>query len=358
MKPIYIVSTSCISPQQTFKSDGLPTSIIETETNAFHCIEPDFKQYINPVQIRRMSRALKIGYAAAIECMNQIPDQEPEAIIIGTGKGCLTDTEVFLHSIKEHNETALNATPFIHSTYNQLNGMIALNKKINSYNVTYVHRGFSFEHAMLDAILLFKEGEARTILVGSFDEMTAEHYIVKQNWGYWKEEKINSSSLLKSTTKGTIAGEGSAFFLLSTEKPQTPCIRLQSIATLYKPSNEQLEFELTRLLNEHNISIQEINALLLGENGDCNNTLQFQFVKSLIPQAQQLSFKHLCGEYDTASSFACWISSQILIHQNIPEYLNLNSTNKNQETKKLKHILIYNNYFQLNQSFILLSSED
>jgi 3-oxoacyl-(acyl-carrier-protein) synthase len=302
-----------------------------------------------------MSRALKIGFTCAIECLQKENNQIPEAIIIGTGKGCLSETEQFLHSIKQYNETALNATHFIHSTYNQLNGMIALQKKINSYNITYVHRGFSFEHCLMDASLLFEEGEINSALVGSFDEMTLEHFNVKKQWAYWKNEKINSLDLLSSESKGSISGEGAAFFLLSKHKPAHRTVAINYISTLYAPTENDIEQELECLLKTCDLNHDDIDIVLSGENGDANYKESYLFFEKLFPHTQFLFFKQLCGEYDTATSFATWMAKRMLELQVIPDYMRHPNDTKQWGERAIKHILIYNNYFHLNQSMILLS---
>ncbi len=356
MSPLYIISSSCISPQQSFGSSAMPNEIISYNGSKLTCIEPDFSKFINPVQIRRMSRALKFGFSTAIDCLQKVTCI-PDAIIIGTGKGCLTDTEAFLHSIKNYEETALNATPFIHSTYNQLNGMIALNKKINSYSVTYVHRAFSFEHCLLDTALHFDEHEIESSLVGCFDEMTEEHFNMKMQWGFWKKESIESNSLLLHKSKGSIAGEGSAFFMLSKTKPETVCNSILDIATLFQPSLADLEKEIQYLLEKNNLRLSDIDILLSGDNGDANSYDANDFVKRICNQSTVLYFKPLCGEYDTASGFGVYLANQILNEQYIPDYLyHPNEINKYSK-KGIKHILIYNNYFGLNQSFILMGND-
>lgn len=357
MKPLYIRSVSCISPQQSFAAEYLPDQINVSASNMMHCIEPDFTKYINPVQIRRMSRALKIGFATAMECLRQQPELIPEAIMIGTGKGCLTDTELFLHSIQEYHETALNATNFIHSTYNQLNGMISLNQKINSYNVTYVHRAFSFEHCLMDAALLFDEDEVSTALVGSFDEMTTEHFTIKKNWGYWKQESVLSNELYQHNTPGSISGEGSAFFILEKNKLHADSIVIKHVSTLFRPSMQDVEKELTHLLSVHSLTVDDIDIVLSGENGDINYSSFYHAFHKLLPASQVLYYKHLCGEYDTATSFACWLAYKMLAHQHIPDYLVYPSELKANTTKSFKHVLIFNNYFGVNQTMILLSLE-
>ena len=357
MKPLYILSSCCISPQRTFEGfDGMATSL-EYHDNVLHCVEPDFSAYINPVQIRRMSRALKIGYTAAIESLKRSGLESVDAIMIGTGKGCMSDTEKFLHSIKEYNETALNATHFIHSTYNQLNGMIALNKKISSYNMTYVHRAFSFEHTLIDAQLLFAEDEAQHVLVGSFDEMTQEHFTVKKHWEYWKKDKICNLDLLHSKTVGTIAGEGSSFYVLGHEKPEGRCVAVKHVATLFKPNSTDIKAAVHRLLDDQGLDANDIDILICGENGNYERRSFYHFMRGVFSSAIDLYYKHLCGEYDTAVNFGFWLGSQILKEQRIPQNMEMNS-NVWSVRNPLRHVLLYNNYFELNHSLILLSLED
>jgi len=357
MKPLYILSSCCISPQRTFEGfDGMGASL-EYHDNVLHCVEPDFSAYINPVQIRRMSRALKIGYTAAIESLKRSGLESVDAIMIGTGKGCMSDTEKFLHSIKEYKETALNATHFIHSTYNQLNGMIALNKKISSYNMTYVHRAFSFEHTLIDTQLLFAEGEAQHVLVGSFDEMTQEHFTVKKHWEYWKKDKISNLDLLHSKTVGTIAGEGSSFYVLGHEKPEGRSVAIKHVATIFKPNSTDIKQAVNRLLEEQGLLPTDIDILICGENGNYERRSFYHYMRDVFSSANDLYYKHLCGEYDTAVNFGFWLGSQILKEQRIPQNMEMNS-NVWSVRSPLRHVLLYNNYFELNHSLILLSLED
>lgn len=353
MKPVYLIASSCISPQDSFGREDLFNELISTDDNVLYCKEPNYSQYINPVQIRRMSRALKMGFTAALDCLAKSPSLHIDGIIVGTGKGCMTDTEQFLHSIKDFHETALNPTHFIHSTYNQINGMVALNKKINSYNITYVHRGFSFEHALLDAMMLLEDKEAKNVLVGSFDEMTKEHFEVKLHWGYWKKESINSLELLGSDTPGTIAGEGSSFFILSQDPPATPAPAILDLQTLYKPSLDVLQYEVNRMLHNHQLQQEDIDFLLLGEDGDQRRSKPYELLRAQFPNTPILCFKHLCGEYDTASNFGFWICEQILLRQTVPDFL-FHPSGQHQQKGAIKRILFYNNYFEQNQSLILM----
>lgn len=358
MHPLYIHAASCISPQPTFGLQGTDMVLTPATENNYRCLQPDFTKYINPVAIRRMSRALKIGYTAAIDCLQQQPARIPDAITIGTGKGCMADTEQFLHSIRDYRETSLNATPFIHSTYNQLNGMIALNRKISSYNMTYVHRAFSFEHALLDAALLFGEGEARHVLSGAFDEMTDEHFAVKKQWGYWKDEAVDSLQLLGSNGRGTIAGEGAAFYLLGRDKPEGSAVAIRAIQTLYRATAAEVNECMASMLSGLQLTPQDIDLVLSGENGDSTYREAYREVTGVFGAGKLAYYKHLCGEYDTATSFGMWLAQHVLRQQELPAYLHHPASPALAAQRPLRHVLLYNNYFGCNQSLMLLSREE
>lgn len=346
MQPLYISSSACISPQETFGSENHFNK--KYDTSLLQCIEPDFRQYINPVQIRRMSKVLKMGFSTAIECLNRAEGISIDAIILGTGKGSMEDTEQFLHSIRTYNETALNATHFIHSTYNQVNGAVALQRKINSYNVTYVHRAFSFEHCLIDAQLHFLEAKCEHILVGSFDEMTHEHYKVKSHWDFWKQEQDNFE-LIQSNTNGTIAGEGAMFMVLS-KTPTTQGVCIKDIKTMYRPTPDAILQNLHSLLQEHQLDLSDIDILLSGYNGDVRHKEEYDMVHQLFSSIPIAYTKHLSGEYDTAASFMTWMAQWILNHQQIPHELlsNINTS------APIRNVLLYNNYYQTNASLILM----
>ena len=107
----------------------------------------------------------------------------PGAIITGTAFGCLEDTVTFLTRMMEQNEEMLPPTAFIQSTHNTVAAQIALMLKCHGYNNTFVHKGISFESALLDAMMLLKEQEADNILVGGTEEMVDASFKVLTRLG-------------------------------------------------------------------------------------------------------------------------------------------------------------------------------
>ena len=124
----------------------------------FSAQEPDYKEMITNANLRRrMSRMIKMGVACGLECLKDIPSEKVDAIITATGLGCLADTEKFMNALMDNREQMLNPTAFIQSTFNTVGAQLALLLKIHAYNVTYVHRGLSFESALIDGIMSIAE---------------------------------------------------------------------------------------------------------------------------------------------------------------------------------------------------------
>ncbi|MDH7464039.1 beta-ketoacyl synthase chain length factor [Chitinophagaceae bacterium 26-R-25] len=348
--PVYITSARAICAQDTFSNNNLPEETKAFEQNILNYHEPDYKKYFTIMQLRRMTRIIKIGLVTAIEALKDAKLEQPQAIITGTAKGSMTDTEKFLHDIVDFNEGTLNPTAFIQSTYNALNGLIALHHNANGYNSTYVHRGFSLENALMDAIMLFEENRIENALIGCFEEMTAEHYELKKKMGYWKNESMKNIDLLNSPTTGTIAGEGTFFFTLN-KSAENAIAKLNGLRMLYNVDEALIKTTFKSFLAEHNLTLDEVDTVFLSYNGN-SQTRHFEdaISQQLSPSTNQLAFKHLCGEFDTAAGFALWAGAKILQHQTIHPSLIL----KKGTSSSLKNVVIYNQYNGKEHAFYLL----
>jgi 3-oxoacyl-[acyl-carrier-protein] synthase II len=313
---IYLRAASALSPQKTFglspgnEALSFLAQPVIAAGNRLTCIEPDYKGRIDPAFMRRMSRIIKIGVATAGECLKEAGVENPDAIITGTAYGCLADTIQFLTRIIEGNEEMLPPTAFIQSTHNTVAGQIALMLKCHGYNNTFVHRGFSFESALLDASLLLREKEATQVLVGGIDEITDTSHSILSRFGLYKRFP---------------AGEGAAFFLMSNEPGAGAYAKLDGLATLYKPKDSAaIGRHMDSFLTQHSIGMKDIDLIITGNSvfGDCAS----------------ISYKHWCGEYPTSTSFALWLAAQIMKKDGI------------------KRILICNQSQGIHHSLILLSA--
>jgi 3-oxoacyl-(acyl-carrier-protein) synthase len=351
----FISSAAVISPQKTLGRPGFPDEILNyPETSFLRCIEPVYRDFLDPMASRRMSRIIKMGVYAALSCLRNAEVDLPDAIIAGTGLGCLEDTEKFLASVYTSDERLLNPTPFIQSTHNTLAGAIALAIKCHGYNATYTHRGFSFESAIIDALMQIHINPDMRVLTGGFDELTTGSYAITKRLGLWRVKPVGSLSLLTSSGKGTLPGEGQAFFLLSGKKGQKDLARLISVRTLFEPANnDQVEDEILNFVTEAGLSLSDIDLAILGMNGDrSTDSYYYHLMEDRLRNTPSAGFKHLCGEYDTASSFALWLASEIVHSQHLPESILLGD----RMPGRLNNILIYNHLRGINHSMILVSA--
>ncbi|OJX00112.1 MAG: hypothetical protein BGO70_04945 [Bacteroidetes bacterium 43-93] len=351
MNPVYISAAAALSPQYTFEAEGLLQDVRSSDNGKLFVTDADYSKFINPVAIRRMSRLLKMGISTGMKCMQLAGIRSPDGIITGTGRGSMRDMEIFLGDMIRLKEETLNPTYFIQSTYNSVNGWLAMQTKCNGYNQTYVHRGHSLEMALLDAQMLLNEtNERKTYLVGAFDEMTDEYFLVKSKKAYWKKPVPNSLDLFKhSDTKGSIGGEGAAFFTVTNDKENTIC-GIEDIRMLQDPDENEINRTIENVLQRHHLNIKNIDLVLCGMNGDSRfQPLYANILTGFTARTSITAFKHLTGEYDTSTSFALWLATELFKRQEIPEIITL----KKGIHSDIKNVLIVNHYI-LNSASILL----
>jgi 3-oxoacyl-(acyl-carrier-protein) synthase len=349
----FINGIGLISPQKTVETNDFLSEITEYDADFLKCIEPaSYKPYIDPIQSRRMSRLIKIGIASAKICLREAECEMPDAIITGTGLGSVEDTERILGSI-HLDQPFSNPTPFMQSTYNTISSQIAIQLKCHSYNSTYVHRSFSFESSLQDALLQVAERTAKDILAGGIDEMTNNHLEITRRPGHWKKGKANNLEMLKWDSPGAMAGEGAGYFLLSSERNEKSYACVKDVQTLYKPEGlDEISNRVTRMLSNSGLTLSDIDLVIMGVNGDNRyDHLYHQFAEVLFPSTPLAYYKHLCGEYYTSTGFALWAAANILKRKVFPLILQLNNSHR----ESIRNILIYNQYQNVNHSLILVT---
>jgi 3-oxoacyl-[acyl-carrier-protein] synthase II len=353
--PAFINGIGLISPQKTAETTDFLAEIMEYDADYLKCIEPpSYKPYIDPIQSRRMSRLIKMGIASVKICLNESGCSMPDAIITGTGLGSVEDTEKILGTI-HLDQPFLNPTPFMQSTYNTISSQIAIQLKCHNYNSTYVHRTFSFESSLQDALLQIAEGKAREVLAGGIDEMTLNHLAITRRPGHWKRTPVRNLEMLQWDSPGALAGEGASYFLLSSERSETTYAQLRGVKTIYKPANDGIiHRDLNDLLSASGLTMEDVSLVIIGINGDNRNDGRYRdFAGTLFPDAPLAYYKHLCGEYHTSSGFALWLTANILKRQSVPSIIRLNDVH----CEHPGNILIYNHYYNVNHSLILVTRD-
>ncbi|MCB7480232.1 beta-ketoacyl synthase chain length factor [Christiangramia sediminis] len=351
MSKIYINGISSVSPQSEdiFEEEN---PLVYKE-NTLTALDQDYKSIINSMMLRRMSKAVKMGLYCSKKALLEAEVEIPDAILVGTGQGCMQDTEKFMTNMLESEEGLLSPTSFIQSTHNTVGGQIALDLKCKGYNMTFTQNSVSFESALLDAILQMEDESTQNILVGGVDETSQEFTGFQRLDAQIKKENISNLDLYKSESSGTIISESAAFFSLAPEKKASSYAEFKDVEIINSIEISGLNSKIELFLKRNNTSVSEIDAVILGRNGDARFDHYYEELQNGMFLAKcQLGFKHLVGENNAVSSYAFWLASKILKEKQIPEIFKLNTLNCSAPGK----VLIYNQYLGRNHGLILLQS--
>ncbi|MBP0905257.1 beta-ketoacyl synthase N-terminal-like domain-containing protein [Mariniflexile gromovii] len=348
---VYINGIGSISAQKTFENNEFLNEFVDHEAQVISVVNPNYKDYIPPAAARRMASGIKMSVVASKIALQEAGLEQVDAIITGTGMGCVRDSEKFVSAIIDDDEQYLTPTSFIQSTHNTVGGQIALELQCKGYNFTYVHASNSFESALIDAKLQLELGEEHTILVGGVDELgehtTALHKIIN----HIKPEIVKASQLLQSKTEGAVFGEGANFFVLSNEKQPSTYAEVLSVKIYNTLPKAEVAQAAIQFLKSNNLEVEDIDLVVLGNNGDVKfDSFYDELISKVFNNTQQVYYKHLCGEFNTASSFGFWLASKILKTQILPDCVKLNHVN----SSAFKTVLLYNQYRGENHSFTLL----
>ncbi len=386
----YIRQAVCISPQQTFSDTKIDLSQEnEPEGHKMRALEPPYPGIPQNI-LRRMAKAVRMGVGTALPLIKEAP----AGIIIGSANGGMEESVKFLNQIVEYKEEMLTPGNFVQSIPNAIASQISLLSRNKGYNTTHVHRGLAFEYAAIDAAMMLAENPSHSYLVGGVDEIATYHYNLEYLKGSYKKEPVSGQRLYEVDSPGSIAGEGAAMFLVSNEKAGA-LARLQGIVTLHSEE----EADVTRRLQEFLGGLGgdtgggtsdaglKIDLFLTGENGDNRSRHFYEACESLVDKEVTIArFKHMSGEYPTASAFALWIACQLIGGQPLPEHMikrapaaagsadsrtesdntatgaDSGDTTTGAQTGKIqgtyKNILIYNNYKGLQHSYMLISKSN
>jgi hypothetical protein len=355
---LYIHHTTCISPlpaeffgEGRGASAGADCPVVTPVDDVYKVIEPAYPG-IPANTLRRMSKAVRLGVGAALPL---IPQQRIDGILIGTGNGGMEESVKFLRQIVDYAEGVLAPGHFVQSIPNAIASQIGLSSHNRGYNTTYVHRGLGFEHALIDAAMLVGEHAGSRYLVGGVDELAGYHYQIELADGWYKQPVQPGVSLYDYDSPGSIAGEGAALFLVDGGSGQAlatdALAAVRGVETFHNTDEYVVASRLLSFLERHLPTGAQPGLLLSGENGD-NRALPFYTAceAALDPAVPVARYKHLCGEYPTASAFAVWLALQLRPGEPLP----LSMAKHGGGVFNLPYILLYNNHKLSQHSFILL----
>ncbi len=310
----FIKAASSISHQQTFRNKGFANSILPLSGDS-KLVRVDYKEFIDAGLLRRMSEILRMSIACASDCIMQAEAKKPDAIIVGTGLGCLFDTEKFLTHALLIKEGLIPPTSFIQSTHNTIAGQISLVQGNHNYNMTHTQNTLSFELALQDAFLNLDEGR-ENILVGAADENIEQLKEIFVKLGF---QNLNLTS-------------GASFFIVSKNKTEGDRIQITNSTSCGNITS--IENYIDSFLKQNSLEKNNFDLILYSDLSDN--------IKELFSENLTLNYTEYSGVYSTNSSFAVHLACDILE----------SGIWKNQHD--IKRILICNNLNPENLGLIIL----
>lgn len=315
----YISAASTISHQPTFRNEGF-AAVMGHVAEGSVLINPDFKEYIDAGLLRRMSKILRMSVACAKECLAQAGIDQPDSIVVGTGLGCLLDTEKFLNNFLTI-EGLLPPTAFIQSTHNTIAGQISLSLGNHGYNMTHTQNTLSFEHALLDAMLLLGEDDSH-VLVGAADE----HIGILDEIA----EKLNVGA------QSSLAS-GSSFFVVDREQTDRSLVKVLDVETNGLVENKHAAIE--SFLARNKVNPSDLQQVFFAENGQKGIPGYLTSFFNHLPESGFVNYPLFSGYYATNSAFGLHFAMD-----------------KMNGDKAIRNVLICNHLINSNLGLTLLQS--
>lgn len=334
-KRVFVSRASQISVQQPLSETWYenPKTGFSQYTRA---IDPDYKPFINPMTARRMGKVLKRALTTSLSALNGLTGENLDAVIMGTGLGCIENTEKFLSAMVNDGEQFLTPTYFMQSTHNTIASQVALNLKCHGYNCTYSHRGISFESALQDAFLQFRIGKIRNALVGAHDEMTESYFKLLQVVDMWKDN---------------FAGETAVEFLLENRKNEDALCEILDTELFFGLSADEFRDRITGVLQKSGLQTCDIDAVFVGDGEHCTDDGLCRHLQEMF-QSPFVKYKRLFGEGFTMHGLGIYAAAHCLKRGSVPQFM----TEGNRQCKdNIKYVLVLNNYKNIDYSITLLS---
>jgi len=343
----YIHQHTCISPQLTFNDIDLD-KLHEPADKKLQAIEPSY-EHIPAGMLRRMGKAVRMGVGAALPLLQGNP--LPDGIILGTANGGKEDCVKFLNQIIEYNEGMLTPLNFVQGTPNAVASQIGILTKNLGYNITHMHLGLAFENVLTDADMQITDKPSHQYLLGAVDDISTYNYYFEDKAGWYKKDAISSHDFYETGTAGSVAGEAAVMFIANGSKKDA-ITKVIAVDTLHNRDVSVMKEKLNYFISSNLPAGEKIDILLSGENGDNRLQEYFNAAENIAGDNVVVArYKHLSGEFPTATAVGLWLGCMILGKQYIPVHM----IKKQKQVSSYKNILLYNNYKGNQHSFILIS---
>ncbi len=272
---------------------------------------------------RRLERVQQMAVVAAKRscpesALAKIAD-ERICVAMGTGLGCTEATAKFVEPIIEDEAGVPSPQKFTNAVHNALASQVAIEVTARGLNSTATHRDISFESALWHAVQEIKTNRSDVAFVGGADEITPYLLSAGSRWGWWSEDSLLLKPLSNNLAapQRAIPGEGAVVFCIDATGGDTAalaeicavaCGRFAMDAAGQIDSKNEATWIESRLA-AHNIALSDIDMIISGANGEPVLDARYVAVvqalgrRSGAANIRHGTYKHLCGDYHSASAF-------------------------------------------------------
>ncbi len=213
-----------ISGESTPQTILVETSDRKINMPVFLCDTTPLSGFIHKRALRRVDHYASmavLGSYLALEDAGMLPNNHRKmAVVIATGYGATRTTFSFLDSLFADGDTCASPTLFSNSVHNAAAAYISILLKASGPNLTVSQFEMSVPSALLSACQWLKDKQIDAVLFGGVDEYCD---VLGYSWLRFFGSNPNASTQpMNWVRQSAVAGEGSAFFLLTRDDGDQP----------------------------------------------------------------------------------------------------------------------------------------
>lgn len=213
-----------ISRESTPKMIRVEANDREMDMPVFLSDTTPLEGFINKRALRRVdhySSMAVLGSYLALEDAHMLQHNHQKiAVVIATGYGATRTTFSFLDSIFADGDTCASPTLFSNSVHNTAAAHVSIFLKASGPNLTVSQFELSVPSALLSTCQWLKDRQIDAVLFGGVDEYCD---VLGYSWQrFFGSNQKASIEPLNWELQSAIAGEGSAFFLLTRDEGDQP----------------------------------------------------------------------------------------------------------------------------------------
>jgi hypothetical protein len=305
-------------------------------------VDPDYSM-IDRNLARRMTPSAKMAVVAA-KTMSSETGRPIENLVFGTGTAGNEASMKFLKQMAQYPEDKLTPGDFVQSTPNAVATQVATAHAAFGYNMTHVHGGLSFENALQDTLLLLQQEPGAEVFTGAVDELSEFGYRINVKGGWYADDPNHENA------SGTIAGEGCCLFLISGMKEEAIAeIRALDFFESANPAYAAQRWQ--AFLHNHGDPGNIPYTVLSGKTTEPRSSVFYDAFTQVTPPDKTICvYKHLCGEYPTATAFGTWLATKL---NQVPEW-SVDMHLRGPALGPQRDIVLLNTYKAFQHSFIWL----